>query len=85
MGPEDAPLALDVDGSKPSPRDVRRTPRPIHSKEEAVLRVQNMYRGWKARKRVREASKRVYEKLYDEESQTYYYWSVKEDHCQPQN
>jgi predicted nucleotidyltransferase len=47
--------------------------------------VQNMYRGWKARKSVREASKRVYEKLYDEESQTYYYWSVMEDHCQPQN
>ena len=63
------------DDTKPSPRpEVTRTPRPIHSEEEAVLRIQNMYRGWKARQVVRGVAKTVYEKLYDDESQTYYYW-----------
>ena len=33
-----------------------------------------MYRGWKARQVVRGVAKTVYEKLYDDESQTYYYW-----------
>ena len=74
LGPDDAPLALDLDGSKPSPREARRTPRPIHSEEDAVLRVQGLYRCWKARQRVRSVAKSVYEKLWDEENQTYYYW-----------
>lgn len=65
-----------ADETKPSPRpEVKHTPRPIHSEEEAVLRIQNMFRGWKARKRVRGIAKTVYEKLYDDESARDYYWN----------
>ena len=75
LGSDDVPLGL-ADETKPSPRpEVKHTPRPIHSEEEAVLRIQNMFRGWKARKRVRGIAKTVYEKLYDEESARDYYWN----------
>ena len=84
LGGDDVKEVSAQDASKPSPRtqailDAQKHVKkdPPKTDEEAVLRIQALWRTRKARQQLHDMLLSVYDKLYDEESGMYYYYNNK--------
>lgn len=63
--------------SKTSATTKREKKPPPANKEDAAVRIQCMWRDRQARKKVHDIAQGVYEKVWDEEDQTHYYYNKK--------
>jgi hypothetical protein len=69
-----AMLALEAKLGRLAKRKLRKKAHQM-TRYEAAFMIQGMYRGWVARKRMRLLVRSLYEKLYDAERGTYYYFN----------
>ena len=71
-------MMLELRDRRQAQRDAKRAlrkPTGKMTRDEAAFKIQGMYRGWLSRNAVRAIIRSLYEKLYDAQRGTYYYFN----------